>query len=121
MVNVPGKSVGGYPGGGAGYGGNREWAGGAGGGYTCLSRKSAFGVEMILIAAGGGGGGCRNGIGGGGLHGEDGLFEVEDLDIRNGRLGTQEAGGAPGAPSLAHRIEATAGEQYQGGDGAGRT
>lgn len=118
MVNVIGTSRPGEPGGGVGHSGNREWACGAGGGMTTLSRSTAFGPEVILIAGGGGGGGCRDGLAGSGL---EGVNIPEDLtDARNGGTATTTEGGTPGQ-NLKYSdctLEATAGELYQGGNGA---
>ena len=55
MVDEVGQSRPGVPGGGIGYGGNKEWACGAGGGFTSVTRKTAFGVETLIIAGAGGG------------------------------------------------------------------
>ncbi len=53
---------GGDPGGGCGYGGNKLWSAGGGGGFSALYLHTARGKVTLLIASGGGGGGSRNGV-----------------------------------------------------------
>lgn len=43
-----GTSPGGEPGGGSGHAGNKEWGCGGGGGYTAITRNTAYGPEVGL-------------------------------------------------------------------------
>ena len=43
-------------GGGCGVSSNDSWAVGGGGGYSCITRDSPLGREVVAVAAGGGGG-----------------------------------------------------------------
>lgn len=123
METIVGVASGGAPGGGAGHAGNCETACGGGGGFTSVYRKSAYGIEYLVIAGGGGGGGtCRGGGGGAGLRLKTTLLKPGD-DNRCGQPGGNEAvsGGAAGVcdPLNAFcRFQGTAGTSMQGGDGA---
>ena len=118
MVDVPGQSSPGFPGGGTGYSGNRQWATGAGGGYTSVTRHLKDDEEELLMLAGsGGGGGCRDGVGGGD---EEGNMEKTNIDEYSGRLGTHCQGGDKGRVvehTNAH-FTASMGSSYQGGSGS---
>lgn len=112
-----GTALGGQPGGGNGHGGNEVWAAGGGGGYSMLQRYTESSPECILVASGGGGGGSRDGVPGGGLHGE---LPGTHIDKRNGRMGTQDSGGKGGDSGEAATcaFPSEAGDAWQGGAGA---
>jgi hypothetical protein len=61
MIDEYAEVPGGAPGGGVGRAGNRMWAAGSGGGFSSISRKSAHGLELIVLAGAGGGAGALDG------------------------------------------------------------
>ena len=117
VEEVCGVARGGHPGGGNGHGGNECWAAGGGGGYSMVQRFTKTGPVPVFVAGGGGGGGARDGCPGGGLDGE---LPGMRVDKRNGRMGTQERGGAAGDSGEAAlcTFPSKPGAQWQGGNGA---
>jgi len=117
VEEVCGVSRGGHPGGGNGHGGNECWAAGGGGGYSMVQRFTKTGPVPVFVAGGGGGGGARDGCPGGGLDGE---LPGMRVDKRNGRMGTQDRGGAAGDSGEAAlcTFPSKPGAQWQGGNGA---
>ncbi len=120
VEDVVGTAAGGHPGGGDGFSTNMSWAAGGGGGYSMVQRVTGGDggyAETMLVASAGGGGGSRDGVPGGGEHGE---LPGTKLDKLNGRMGTQEKGGASGdsGEGLLCEFGAEAGDQWKGGNGA---
>lgn len=111
-----GTALGGMPGGGEGYGGGGNWAAGGGGGYSMVAKRHAGGNMALVVAGGGGGGSSNNGIPGGGMTGP---LPGKRIDVRNGQLGTVEAGGAAGDSGSIHNSlwPATDGAAWTGGNG----
>lgn len=102
----------GSPGGGTG-----GYLGGAGGGFAAIKRGSTF----LFIAPGGGGGGdgARGGPGGG-LIGGDGVSTNAALTAsKNGKGGTQTAGGLDGDGTGPTAAQYQGANYYQGGAGGG--
>ena len=91
-----------------------------------ISRNGKGGRQVLFVAGGGGGGGARDGQPGSGLDGE---LPGTRIDKRNGRAGTQTAGGAAGDSGEAalcafpsrpgSRWQGGAGAQFGGGGGGG--
>jgi hypothetical protein len=111
-----GTALGGSPGGGEGYGGGGNWAAGGGGGYSMVAKRTSAGTVPLVVAGGGGGGSSLHGVPGGGMHGP---LPGTLIDIRNGHLGTIEAGGEAGDSGSVHNSlwPATSGEAWKGGNG----
>eukprot|EP00752_Nemacystus_decipiens_P009918 g8850.t1 len=126
MVDRHGTAEGGWPGGGAGHGGNLHWAAGGGGGYSMISVYGGGRTEPLVVAGAGGGGGSRAGVPGGGLNGE---IPGTKIDMRNGRMGTSTYGGEGGdsgdingctfPPEHGQAWTGGNGGQYGGGGGSG--
>jgi hypothetical protein len=115
-----GTALGGTPGGGEGYGGGGNWAAGGGGGYSMVAKRTSAGTIPLVVAGGGGGGSSLHGIPGGGMNGP---LPGTRIDIRNGHLGTIEAGGEAGDSGSVHNSlwPATSGEAWKGGNGKCRS